>query len=157
MTRKAIPEDSYGGRLSAAMRAAGLTNVRLAETVGVDQATVSQWRTNIFQPDEKRHEIIAAAVNRSPAWLRYGVEGDVGTRSTGGDGGSSAPAPPYPRHVEGMVKRFEADLEEAPISDALRTALAAVLRTPEQAAGYRERAARGGRTRPCSGRAWPST
>lgn len=139
VTRKAVPEDSYGGRLTAAMRAAGLTVAQLAEVVGVDPATVSQWRTNAFQPDEKRNEVIAAAVNRSPAWLRYGVEGEASPLRTGGEAALGIATLPFPRHVEGMLKRFEAEVEEAPISDATRAALLGVLRAPDQAARYRDR------------------
>lgn len=134
MTRKSVPADSYGGRLALAMREAGLTNAALAELLGVDPATVSQWRTNVFQPDEKRNEIVAAAVNRAPAWLRYGVAAEpTASRAPEAISGGTVR---YPRHLEGMVKRWEADLEEAPISDALRASLQGVLRAPEEVARY---------------------
>lgn len=138
MTRKAVPAESYGGRLMAAMRAAGLTNAALAAAVGVDPATVSQWRTNVFLPDERRNALIAAAVRTSPAWLRYGVEGGGAERAEGASPAAPALAT-YPRHVEGMVKRFEADLDEAPISDALRASLLGVLRDPAHAELYTAR------------------
>jgi transcriptional regulator with XRE-family HTH domain len=59
-------------RLKAARAAKGWTQKQLADAIGVTPTRIGQLETSI-PPGEKVLTQIAAALDRSVAWLRYGV------------------------------------------------------------------------------------
>lgn len=64
---------TFGERLQLARLAAGLTQVQLAQQLGVRQNQVSQWEADNTGPKRQRLPALAAAVKASIEWLLSGV------------------------------------------------------------------------------------
>jgi transcriptional regulator with XRE-family HTH domain len=65
--------NSLAERLRFAREQKGLGQEELAKLVGVTQQTVQQIEAGLIKRPRRIREI-AAAVERSPAWLQFGVE-----------------------------------------------------------------------------------
>ena len=59
----------FSQRLQRAMEEAGLDGVRLAERIGVKQASVSKWTTGKSLPQAENLERLAATLGRPVAWF----------------------------------------------------------------------------------------
>lgn len=66
-------ELSFGERLRRAREAAGLTQVELAERLGIKQNQISQWEADNTGPKRDRLPTLAAAVGASIEWLLSGT------------------------------------------------------------------------------------
>src|SRR5437868_3843972 len=67
-------ESELGARLSAAMRAVGMSQTQLAAELGVQTSTVSNWVNNSRTPgDDSQLTRISELLGASPAWLRSGT------------------------------------------------------------------------------------
>jgi transcriptional regulator with XRE-family HTH domain len=67
----AIPE-ILGERIAAALDSVGLTQIEAAKRLGVTRQTIGRW-TGGAEVTEAALEQLAILVERSPAWLRYGL------------------------------------------------------------------------------------
>ena len=86
-----------------------MSNARLAQVVGVDPATVSQWRSDKFPPSDDRLAAIAKALSVDPAWLRYGGAARNGRAGKAGEQGGAEHerARDLPRQLRLMALDFE--------------------------------------------------
>jgi phage repressor protein C with HTH and peptisase S24 domain len=66
---------SIGVRIAEARRAAGFSQKKLAETLGVGQSTVSQWESGTTQPSVEMFEQLAGLLKAEPAALAFGGSG----------------------------------------------------------------------------------
>src|SRR4051812_31996345 len=74
MSTSAYTDSELGGRLSAAMRAVGMSQTQLAAELGVQTSTVSNWVNNSRSPgDDSQLARIGELLGASPAWLRSGT------------------------------------------------------------------------------------
>lgn len=62
----------FAARLVAAMTEKGVKNPDVAEAVGVVPNTVSKWRQRLQKPSEEQMERLAAYLEKTESWLRYG-------------------------------------------------------------------------------------
>lgn len=81
---------TFGDRLEAARRNAGLTQRQLAERLGVRDTTLAAWEADRQEPRGNRVQMIAGMLNVSLMWLLTG-EGD-GLSAPQDEGGMSAEA-----------------------------------------------------------------
>ena len=65
--------DTFGGRLSRAREAAGLSVKELAWRLGARMTTVTGWESDRSQPDSHRLGIMCGVLNVSLSWLVHGV------------------------------------------------------------------------------------
>lgn len=66
--------ERFRARYDELKRTEGLTQPKLAETLGVEQSTVSHWYTGKRSPEnDEQFDALAAALRMHPAELRYGV------------------------------------------------------------------------------------
>ncbi|HSO48094.1 MAG TPA: helix-turn-helix transcriptional regulator [Rhizobiaceae bacterium] len=65
--------DTFGGRLSRAREAAGLSLPGLARAIGVREETLAAWEQDRSEPRANRVVMLAGLVNVSPAWLMSGM------------------------------------------------------------------------------------
>ncbi len=69
-----IPDiDTFGGKLSRARCACGLTTKELAWRLGVKTATVNAWECDRSQPGAHRLNKLSGLLNVSLSWLLHGV------------------------------------------------------------------------------------
>ncbi|PZM10796.1 helix-turn-helix domain-containing protein [Rhizobium tubonense] len=66
-------DDTLGGRLSAALDAAGISAESLANQLGVRQETVVAWESDRSEPRPSRLVDIAGILGVSPMWLMTGA------------------------------------------------------------------------------------
>ncbi len=66
-------DDTFGGRLSRAREAAGLTPKDLASRLSVNIATVQGWENDRAGPSARRLNTLAGLVGVSLSWLLHGV------------------------------------------------------------------------------------
>lgn len=64
---------SFGERLRLARESVGLTQVELAQRLGVRQNQVSQWESGNTGPKRDRLAALAATVKSSLEWLLSGI------------------------------------------------------------------------------------
>jgi transcriptional regulator with XRE-family HTH domain len=69
----------------------GVSNAELAAAVDVDPATVSQWRTDAFPPNDERLKKIAELLGVTVAWLRYGSDSVLAKALSGELGEPTSP------------------------------------------------------------------
>ncbi|MFQ5974103.1 MAG: helix-turn-helix domain-containing protein [Alphaproteobacteria bacterium] len=96
---------TIGERIRAARNAAGLSQARLAERVGVSQPTVNNWEHGGHNPSRERVTRIAEAVGCTVGWLELGEPGTSAIRTGPLHGQSPAivevpPAGMLPRDVD---------------------------------------------------------
>lgn len=78
--------DTFGGRLSRAREAAGLSVTDLASRLSVKIATVNAWESDRSGPTARRLATIAGLVGVSLSWLLHGVGPSPATEEEpGGD------------------------------------------------------------------------
>lgn len=65
--------DTFGGRLSRARDASGLSVKDLAWRLGVKIATINAWETDRSQPGSHRLANLSGLLNVSLSWLLHGV------------------------------------------------------------------------------------
>lgn len=74
---KSIPEvGSIGARIRIARKQIGLSQVDLANRLGVSQPTVANWETGVHDPRQLMLAKIAAALDITVAWLASGQRSD---------------------------------------------------------------------------------
>jgi DNA-binding XRE family transcriptional regulator len=77
------PEDQYalevGWRIRQARKEVGLTQVQLAQKVGVSQRAAQAWETGEVIPYRWTKQI-GKAVKRDPEWILHGEEADEDVR-----------------------------------------------------------------------------
>lgn len=117
---------AFAAALRAARRSRGLSVSEAARRVGVTRQSWHAWEnaTAPTWPQGDRWNALEAVLGVEAATLQ----------------GFAPPAEPpgadYPRHLEGAVKRLEADLDDSPLPEDLRRALGALLRAPDLVARY---------------------
>jgi transcriptional regulator with XRE-family HTH domain len=85
-TLQSVSEETVGGRIQAARKAAGMTQRKLAEAVDTDSVTISRYeRGDIADPRSGMLRAIAQALSVSFEWIATGREAPAS---------SSAPVPP---------------------------------------------------------------
>ncbi len=67
-----MPGQTLGDRIKVAREHLGLSQLQLAEKVGVSQPTVFEWEKNESQPKRFRVERIAKALGKTTEWLERG-------------------------------------------------------------------------------------
>lgn len=65
--------DTFGGRLSRARDASGITPAQLARRLGVKTMTIQAWESDRSEPRANRLTMLAAFLGVSPTWLLSGV------------------------------------------------------------------------------------
>ena len=65
--------DTFGGRLSRARAASGLTTKELAWRIGVGSPTVRAWECDRSQPSALRMNRLSGLLNVSLSWLLHGM------------------------------------------------------------------------------------
>jgi transcriptional regulator with XRE-family HTH domain len=65
--------DTFGGRLSRARAATGLTTKELAWRLGVGAPTVRAWECDRSQPSAQRMNKLSGLLNVSLSWLLHGM------------------------------------------------------------------------------------
>jgi transcriptional regulator with XRE-family HTH domain len=65
--------DTFGGRLSRARAASGLSTKELAWRLGVKQTTIEAWERDRSQPSAQRMNRISGLLSVSLSWLLHGV------------------------------------------------------------------------------------
>lgn len=65
--------DNLGTRLKVLMKAKGVNNPEVAEAIGVDPVTVSQWRSGRQRPGDDTLKRLAEYLGTTPEHLRYGA------------------------------------------------------------------------------------
>lgn len=125
----------FASALRQARQAKGLSMVAFAGAVGVSRGAAHAWENpdSPSYPQKERWPQIERVLGIGERELRFGA------------GALALPGAEraYPRHVEALVKRFEADVEDAAISDGMRAGLLALVRSPELVELYRARFASG--------------
>lgn len=107
---------SLGARLKVRMAEVGMSNGRLAELLGVDPATVSQWRSGKFPPSEENLLAMARALDVEPQWLRSGARSEPAVARAldmSGGSGKTHPLVDLPRQLEMMALAFEQEALKA--------------------------------------------
>lgn len=120
-------KETLGSRLRMRMAEAGVSNARLAALVGVDPATVSQWRTDKFPPSDENLAALARALSVEASWLRYGARRDKGDRS------HERPID-LPRQLQLMALDFEREALEAGADAAFMRYVRSSFRDPDYVA-----------------------
>lgn len=69
-------ENMYRDRMRKRMKELRITQVALAEKLGLTQGAVSKWMRGDGNPSEDTWERVAAALSMDVAYLRYGVGGN---------------------------------------------------------------------------------
>ena len=72
MTNKSIPADSLGARIRGAREEKEMTQLELANRVGISRAAVAQWEVNSTSPSLAKIEEIARALDVHAAWIAFG-------------------------------------------------------------------------------------
>ncbi|HVX40314.1 MAG TPA: hypothetical protein VHB25_12145 [Gemmatimonadaceae bacterium] len=143
-------EDTLGDRLTQAMKRAKLKNPEVAAAAGVHAVTVSRWRTDAQQPEERQLEAVVRLLNErgvavSVSYLRYGPSsrGHEGSRVPAGNATPPAEAE-LPRRLELLALDFERAMVQADVDADFRRYARARLRDPEllemYAGGHSDRA-----------------
>lgn len=65
--------DTFGGRLSRAREASGLSTRELAWRLGVRQATIDAWERDRSQPSAQRMNRLSGLLGVSLSWMLHGV------------------------------------------------------------------------------------
>lgn len=100
--------DSFGSRLAAARKAAGLTQEKLAREVGVALMSISRYERDALGIDDAVLVRIADRLGKTPGWLRYG----------------DSPKPTHePQTTPDIPPRLLAFLELVPVTEGERRAL----------------------------------
>src|SRR5687767_20323 len=60
-------------RIKQAREAAGLSQAALATAIGTTSLAISTWERGLYAPTDENLVRVAAVLDKSPAWLRYGV------------------------------------------------------------------------------------
>ncbi|MBE7462306.1 MAG: helix-turn-helix transcriptional regulator [Planctomycetes bacterium] len=87
---------NVGPRIAEARNRLGLSQIALAERLGVTSGAVSQWESGTSIPETKRLMEIAAALNVTSDWLlsEYDLEFPSARLSVSSLGTSAIPDPP---------------------------------------------------------------
>lgn len=96
---------TFGDRVAAARRAAGLTQENLSRKLGIKLKTLRDWEDDISEPRANKLQMMAGVLNVSLVWLLTG-EGD------GVDAALDSHDPDRPLRLElrDEVRRIQADL-----------------------------------------------
>jgi len=65
--------DTFGGRLSRARAASGLSEKELAWRLGVKQATIQAWECDRSQPNAQRMNRLSGLLGVSLSWFLHGM------------------------------------------------------------------------------------
>lgn len=65
--------DTFGGRLSRARDASGLSVKELAWQLGVEMATINAWESDRSQPSSHRFSYLTGLLGVTLSWLLHGV------------------------------------------------------------------------------------
>ena len=65
--------DTFGGRLSRARAASGLSTKELAWRLGVKSSTINAWECDRSQPSALRMDMLSGILSISLSWLLHGV------------------------------------------------------------------------------------
>src|SRR5690606_39988281 len=65
--------DTFGGRLSRARDASGLSAEKLAWQLGVKTTTINAWETDRSQPDSHRLSHLSGLLGVCLSWMLHGV------------------------------------------------------------------------------------
>lgn len=65
--------DTFGGRLSRARAACGLSTEELASRLGAKSATITAWECDRSQPSAQRMNRLAGLLGVSLSWLLHGM------------------------------------------------------------------------------------
>lgn len=130
--------------LREARKRARLTQKAAADAAGVDPQTISRWERGERNPSVADVNHLIAIYNevvRGGAVPRHNVSrGTVAADLVGEDGAVyqvKSSAGGFPRHLEGMVRRLEADIYQAELPAPQQDALLYTLRNPELMTLYR--------------------
>ena len=64
---------TFGDRLAAARDAAGLTQLELADQLGVKESTLDAWENDLREPRANRLQMLSGLLGISLRWLLTGV------------------------------------------------------------------------------------
>lgn len=79
-------EGTFGGRVSAARHAQGLSQTELAARLGLTPKTVASWEIGASRPRSNKMQMLAAILNVSLRWLMSG-SGDDGVANSASEPG----------------------------------------------------------------------
>lgn len=97
--------ETFGSRVAAARKAAGLTQEKLAQDVGVALMTISRYERNALGVDDAVLVRLAERLGKTPGDLRYGAPAKPETRSEA---------------VQDLPPRLLAFLELVPVTEGER-------------------------------------
>lgn len=91
-------KETAGDRLTQAMKRAGVSNGAIADAAKVHVTTISRWRHDVNQPEDQELDRVVAflkakGVDVTPAWLRYGDNGQPAAVRERAEAYSPMPAP----------------------------------------------------------------
>ena len=69
---------TFGDRLEAAREAANLSQVELAQRLGVRDTTIAAWEADEWEPRGNRLQMLAGMLNVSLMWLMTGAGAGLG-------------------------------------------------------------------------------
>lgn len=113
------------------MAARKVSNRQLAEAVGVDPATVSQWRSGAFPPSDDNLTAVARYLGRSANWFRAGRDDPRRRPLVSEFPKSDYAAATTEREERLWLSRFRTSLLELDAPDTAIEAAEALVQVPE--------------------------
>jgi len=133
--------DDLPARLRTVMAQRGMSNRALAQSVGVDPATVSQWRSGAFPPSDENLVAAARALDVSPSWLRFGTDAPQGlpriSPITAAMLGGHTAMSDRQRRERAWIARFKAELLDMGALEEEIDAAETLVQVPEARALFR--------------------